>query len=181
MAFAPDFAEGGKYTNNGNGNLFTNPMVNTTFAGVDLYYNGAEDAQTAFDQTGNTYGQTTALGIRQTNASGSLIADTNSANFAQVISSIAYGSQSDDASWSYSVTWAPTSVTATSATGTMTITALGSNAKTTNTQKTVSKTVTLPKNVVMQMVGKMEAPHRRQLLPDQLRLFNVRLQRRLLT
>ncbi|MBJ7692346.1 KxYKxGKxW signal peptide domain-containing protein [Weissella confusa] len=153
LAFAPDFAEGGKYTNNGNGNLFTNPMVNTTFAGVDLYYNGAEDAQTAFDQTGNTYGQTTALGIRQTNASGSLIADTNSANFAQVISSIAYGSQSDDASWSYSVTWAPTSVTATSATGTMTITALGSNAKTTNTQKTVSKTVTLPKNVVMQMVG----------------------------
>lgn len=133
LAFAPDFAEGGKYTNNGNGNLFTNPMVNTTFAGVDLYYNGAEDAQTAFDQTGNTYGQTTALGIRQTNASGSLIADTNSANFAQVISSIAYGSQSDDASWSYSVTWAPTSVTATSATGTMTITALGSNAKTTNT------------------------------------------------
>ena len=149
LMFAPTYAAGNSYGANG-GNVGINGIANATTVGVDLWYDSGVDPSTAFVIANNGTGQINQVGIRQTNSAGSFIANTNASSVQSLFSGMTNfnSATSYSATISYAVSWTPVSVSGAFVTGSMTITMNGGQGA-----KTVTQTIALPSNVVMELVG----------------------------
>ncbi|MDY2522164.1 KxYKxGKxW signal peptide domain-containing protein [Weissella confusa] len=149
LMFAPTYAAGNSYGANG-GNVGINGIANATTVGVDLWYDSGVDPSTAFVISNNGTGQINQVGIRQTNSAGSFIANTNASSVQSLFSGMTNfnSATSYSATISYAVSWTPVSVSGAFVTGSMTITMNGGQGA-----KTVTQTIALPSNVVMELVG----------------------------
>lgn len=149
LMFAPTYAAGNSYGANG-GNVGINGIANATTVGVDLWYDSGVDPSTAFVISNNGTGQINQVGIRQTNSAGSFIANTNASSVQSLFSGMTNfnSATSYSATISYAVSWTPVSVSGAFVTGSMTITMNGGQGA-----KSVTQTIALPSNVVMELVG----------------------------